>query len=79
MVKITDLPSTIEGPASWLGSEIVNRDDDWMIHLEQSDIADLEQAASYFLSLGRDIGEITASDFPLKSFHLHLDQLKNKL
>ena len=39
------------------------------------DITDLENAAHHYLSLGKDIGEITIADFPLNSFSSHLQQL----
>jgi len=51
----------------------------WLIQLTDGDIADLEQAARHYLSLGRDIGEITKQDFPLKSFNTRLEGMKNTL
>lgn len=73
------LPERIEGPAAWLGREIQAREGDWLVHLTEAQIADLEQAARRYLSFGRDIGEITREDFPLGPFAVHLEGLKHKL
>lgn len=69
----------INGPAAWIGKEMVQQTDSWLIKLTGEDITDLENAAHHYLSLGKDIGEITATDFPLKSFSSHLQQLSKKL
>ena len=74
-----DLPETIHGPAAWLGSDMSTRQDEWLIPLSDTDIADLERAANHYLALGRDVGEITAADFPLETFGGHLASLKEKL
>jgi alpha-ketoglutarate-dependent taurine dioxygenase len=74
-----DLPETIHGPAAWLGSDMSTRQDEWLIPLSDTDIADLERAANHYLALGRDVGEITAADFPLETFGGHLASLKKKL
>ena len=73
------LPPKMKGPAAWLGPDMVRSEDKWMVHLGPQDIAELENAASHFQSLGRDIGQITAADFPLEHFGAHLGALKNKL
>ncbi|OED44754.1 taurine catabolism dioxygenase TauD [Chromatiales bacterium (ex Bugula neritina AB1)] len=73
------LPPLMEGPAAWIGADIAQRENEWMVHLTPADIADLEQAAHHYLTLGRDVGQITAADFPLKTFAPHLQLLKQKL
>lgn len=75
----TGLPNEITGPSAWVGADMVKDQDAWLIQLTDADIADLEQAARYYLALGRDVGEITAADFPLKSFDAHLQALQGKL
>lgn len=72
-------PSKISSPAAWIGKDMANQSDKWLIHLSKEDIKDLEQAATHFLKLNKDIGEITADDFPLKNFNKHLLNLRNKL
>ena len=51
----------------------------WLYHLSPENIAELESAARHYLSLRRDVGEITAGDFPLPTFASHLKALQNKL
>ncbi len=79
MTQIYDLPQEISGPAAWIGSEMAQREDAWLFTLSPDDIADLENAARHYLSLDRDIGEITAHDFPLNRFGAHLVHLRQKL
>jgi hypothetical protein len=73
------LPVEFTGPAAWLGSDMQAHPERWLIELAPQDIHDLEQAARHYLSLGRDIGEITAQDFPLTHFADHLAGLRSKL
>ncbi len=51
----------------------------WLHTLAPADTDDLENAARHYLSLNRDIGEITAADFPLSSFDRYLKVLQQKL
>lgn len=74
-----DLPPQIVTPAAWVGPDLAERPEDWLYQLTPDDVADLEQAARHFLSLDRDVGEITAEDFPLTQFADHLSALRDKL
>jgi hypothetical protein len=76
---LDELPETITGPAAWTGKDMQHRSDEWLIRLSDADIAELERAAAHYLSLGRDLGEIEAADFPLASFGGHIRALKEKL
>lgn len=78
-MDLNTLPARITGPAAWRGPDMQANSDTWLIHLSDEDIADLEQAARHYLSLGRDIGEITKADFPLKTFNSHLEGMKRTL
>lgn len=51
----------------------------WLVHLSSRDIEDIEQAAHHYLELDKDIGEITADNFPLEHFDKHLQHLRKKL
>lgn len=73
------LPDAFAGPAAWLGRDLQATPEDWLYHMSAEDIADLEQAARHYLSLGRDIGAITKPDFPLGPFAQHLEMLSEKL
>jgi hypothetical protein len=77
-MDITHLPRKITGPAAWVGPEMAADERHWLYRLTPADIADLENAARHCLSL-RDVGGITAADFPLASFAGHLRPLQAKL
>lgn len=69
----------ITGPSVWSGKEMTKRSDEWIIYLSATDIQDLESAASHYLSLGKDIGEVSSAEFPLRHFDKHLGKLAEKL
>lgn len=79
MSILETIPEHIDGPAAWTGRDMQKRTDAWLVELSDADVADLEQAAGHYLALGRDVGEITAADFPLERFGEHLEALKAKL
>ncbi|MCX7202821.1 MAG: TauD/TfdA family dioxygenase, partial [Burkholderiales bacterium] len=78
-MNLSDLPNRLTGPAAWLGHDMARHEDRWLYQLSAEEIAELEQAARHYLSLGRDVGEISAADFPLGSFASHLQALQAKL
>lgn len=73
------LPSAITGPAAWVGADMANNQDTWLLNLSSESIGELEAAAHHYLLLGRDVGEISAADFPLGRFADHLRDLPQKL
>ena len=74
-----NIPVEIIGPAAWKGVDLQKRKDEWLISLTKEQITELEVAALHYLSLSRDIGEITKEEFPLPNFSKHLSLLANKL
>jgi hypothetical protein len=76
---LAKLPERFEGPAAWRGREMAASPQKWLYTLTSDDIADLEAAADYFLSLDRDVGEIRKEDFPLKHFGDHVAAMKEAL
>lgn len=72
-------PHTINSSAAWLGSEMAMHPEKWLVTLSAEDIADLESAATHYLSLNKDIGEISKEDFPLPHFSKHLEALPRTL
>jgi hypothetical protein len=78
-LNLSHLPNRLTGPAAWLGHDMARHEDRWLYRLSAEEIAELEQAARHYLSLGRDVGEISAADFPLGSFAGHLQALQAKL
>lgn len=79
MVDLSQLPARFTDPSAWVGPELAADPEAWRYELTPTDIADLEQAARHYLSLGRDIGDISAGAFPLRVFDAHLMALKDKL
>ncbi len=79
MAKLADIPEELTGPSVWTGQQMRGRQGEWIIDLTPEDVGDLEQAARRYLSLGRDIGEITKASFPLQQFDRHLIKLREKL
>lgn len=73
------LPNYIDRPSAWIGCDLKADAGQWLQKLSNAEIADLESAAAHFLSLGKNIGEISRGDFPLKRFGQHLETLKTKL
>ncbi|MCR9254802.1 MAG: TauD/TfdA family dioxygenase [Alphaproteobacteria bacterium] len=78
-IALSSLPERLDSPAAWIGADMANAEERWLYRLTAADIADLERAADHYLALGRDIGEITAEAFPLKTFHVHLARLRDTL
>jgi hypothetical protein len=76
---IDGLPDRISGPAAWTGKDMRQQPDRWLVRLSEAHVADLESAARHYLSLDRDVGQITAADFPLPVFGAHLEALREKL
>lgn len=56
-----------------------DRPGEWLVELSDATIAELEGAATHFLSLGRDVGTITADEFPLGPFGDSLVALRERL
>jgi len=79
MAILSQIPDKLMGPSVWTGRDMAERQGEWVVDLSPEDIADLEQAARQYLNMGRDIGEISAADFPLRRFDRHLENLRAKL
>ena len=74
------MPSTpICRPSAWSGADMAAHPERWLVQLKREEIAELEAAGRHFLTLGRDIGEITRERFPLPVFSRHLAALSRKL
>ena len=57
-------PSFLEGPSVWTGIQIQN-DPHWIVCWKPEQIAELENAADYFLSTGTALENISEESFPL--------------
>lgn len=79
MSILDTMPPVIEDPSAWRGPDMSAHPDRWLVMLTPAEVAELQDAADHFLTLGKDIGEITADDFPLPTFAAHLKGLRNRL
>jgi len=79
IIDLASLPERIEGPSAWLGKEMRESPQSWLYTLSPADVANVENAAKYFLSKGLDVGEITAETFPIGEFVEHIKVLNNRL
>lgn len=75
----TNLPAFFTGKDAWVSADLADNQLSWLKRLQPVEIAELEAAAYRYIASGRDIGEITAADFPLAKFSMHLQLLKAKL
>lgn len=79
MLVLNTIPERFTGPAAWVGKDLQARQSEWLYTLDIDEISEIEKAAKHYLSLGRDVGEITADDFPLFSFSNYLQEMSQKL
>jgi hypothetical protein len=79
MTVLNAIPERLDGPSAWMGTDLQTRQNECLYTLCASDISEIEHAARHYLSLGRDVGEITAQDFPLPQFSQHLQKMSQKL
>ena len=79
MTILNTIPEKIDGASAWVGADLQTRQSEWLYILSADEISEIEHAARYYLSLGRDVREITAQDFPLPQFSNHLQDMSEKL
>ncbi len=72
-------PEVIDRPSCWIGADLKSRIAEWVYKLSDADVAQLERAAAHYLSLGRDVGEISRDAFPLGTLADHLRELRHSL
>ncbi|CAO3641913.1 unnamed protein product [Mucor hiemalis] len=61
-------PDRITGPSTWDGKHLEAHPEEWVYHLTNEDIQDIDQATKHFLSLELPLGEINRENFPLTTF-----------
>lgn len=72
-------PSRFEHPAAWHGGALATQTDRWIWHLSAVEVAELEAAASTYLSAHDTIGEMAPTDFPLPELATKLATLRETL
>ncbi|MEL7099695.1 MAG: TauD/TfdA family dioxygenase [Pseudomonadota bacterium] len=78
-MELKDLPERITGPGAWLGPDMATNPDRWLGTLTDDEIADLRRAAAQFAQTGKDVGQITAADFPVTAVAARINALRNTL
>ncbi|HEU0177299.1 MAG TPA: TauD/TfdA family dioxygenase [Blastocatellia bacterium] len=71
---ILDLPPEIQGPSAWYGPEMLTRPD-WVEHLSETEIAEVERATKLLSDLGVDITAIRRVDFPLPTLGMRIQRI----
>ncbi|MET2830845.1 TauD/TfdA family dioxygenase [Mesorhizobium shangrilense] len=79
MRETIDLPESIESPAAWIGEDMAEHPEHWLVELDPRDVTELELAATGILARTKDIGNLTKADFPLPRLAGHLAALREKL
>ena len=76
---LPSMPSgPITGPSAWYGPELAKRDD-WIWHLTQADIAEIDTAIRHFKSTGVAMQDISPETFPLTALKPALGAILREL
>ena len=73
------LPPKQTGASSWVGSDLATRENEWLAHLSQEDITELERAAEPLISDSFNIGAMTQAQFILPNMGQKLTILRNEI
>ena len=68
----------VDDPAAWTGAEL-KRSKDWIHHLSDAEIADIDEAVRSVEARGLDIMDITRENFPLPVFGPALATIREQL
>jgi len=77
-IPIEQLPAPISGPSVWYGSEM-HASDEWICHLSDAEIAEIEAATQSLIDAGADIAAITQQDFPLPTLSAKLKKISSEV
>jgi hypothetical protein len=69
----------VGGPSAWLGRDLRDRENEWIYRLSPAEIAEIEAATRSVRIRGLDVAEIRRADFPLPTFGLVLDRLREEV
>ena len=74
-----DIPTRQESKLAWYGPEVHSNTDKWVIHLHDSEIAEVEAAAGMITEQDKPIVEINKENFPLPVLGPRLEELTTQL
>lgn len=78
-VTVEDRPPTrIEGPSAWRGSDLARRSD-WIEHLDENEIAEIDAAVREFRRSGAGYGAISPATFRLPGLSGRLERILEEL
>ena len=63
-MEIAELPPKVTGPSAWYGPDQAAAND-WLVTLNDAQVAEMEAQAGAYLEAGGDIAAMTKADFPL--------------
>lgn len=75
----TSIPPLQTGPTVWYGPDIASREDEWLIHLTNTEIYELETAAEQFIGKGSNIGLMNQTQFNLPTLGSKIIALRDQL
>ena len=55
----------VNSPADWRGADLQHRHDLWLHRLTTAEVAELARAIAHLRTLGKELRQVTAADFPL--------------
>jgi len=61
-------PKEITGATVWHGKELEAHPEQWVYHLSDDEIADIDSALKHFNTLNKPLIELEKRDFPLHLF-----------
>ncbi len=76
---MSTLPPRQTGPAVWYGPDMQTRKDEWIDHLSQQEIGELEKAAESLVTSDFPIAQMTQADFPLQTLAKKFRELRTEL
>jgi hypothetical protein len=71
-------PGAINGPAAWYGPTM-DKQRDWLIALNDTELAEIEQAVQEHRRAGREMGDISSSTFKLPTLGKKLLNIQPRL
>ena len=72
-------PPKQTGTSAWVGSDLAQRESDWLVYLSPADIAELEQAAEPLIFDSFNIGTMTQDQFVLPNLSRKFAALRSEL
>ncbi|KAI8068473.1 hypothetical protein BC940DRAFT_340334 [Gongronella butleri] len=72
-------PERITGPSAWDGKILEEHPEQWIYHVTEEDIADIDRALKHFNALDVPLTEINKTNFPLTTFASVIASQKSEL